>query len=126
MTTETGLVIHNTLTRRKEPFVPLEKGKVKMYVCGLTTYDYAHIGHARMFVAFDVVLRYLRYLGFDVTYVRNITDIDDKIRNRPKEAGEYFKDLTARFIHATREDEEALFVLQPDHEPRATAHIEQI
>lgn len=94
-----------------------------MYVCGLTTYDYSHIGHARMFVAFDVVVRYLRFLGYQVNYVRNITDIDDKILRRASENGEYFEDLTARFIKATREDEEALFVLQPDSEPRATAHI---
>lgn len=97
-----------------------------MYVCGLTTYDYSHIGHARMFVAFDVVVRYLRYLGFDVTYIRNITDIDDKILRRASENNEYFEDLTARFIQATREDEASLFVLRPDQEPRATAHIAEI
>lgn len=120
------LLIYNTLTRKKETFVPMQDGKVNMYVCGLTTYDYSHIGHARMFVAFDVVVRYLRYLGYDVHYVRNITDIDDKILRRAKENGEYFEDLTARFIEATREDEEALFVLRPDEEPRATAHISEI
>jgi cysteinyl-tRNA synthetase len=118
-----ALKIHNSLTRQKEAFVPIEPGKVSMYVCGLTTYDYSHIGHARMFVAFDVVVRYLRFLGYQVNYVRNITDIDDKILRRASENGEYFEDLTARFIKATREDEEALFVLQPDSEPRATAHI---
>lgn len=121
-----SLKIHNSLTRKKEVFVPRTPGKVSMYVCGLTTYDYSHIGHARMFVAFDVVVRYLRYLGFDVTYVRNITDIDDKILRRAQENGEYFEDLTARFIQATREDEEALFVTRPDKEPRATAHIAEI
>ncbi|MDP3518217.1 MAG: cysteine--tRNA ligase [Pseudohongiella sp.] len=121
-----ALKIHNSLTRQKESFVPIEPGKVSMYVCGLTTYDYSHIGHARMFVAFDVVVRYLRFLGYQVTYVRNITDIDDKILRRASENGEYFEDLTARFIKATREDEEALFVLQPDKEPRATAHISDI
>lgn len=120
------LQIYNTLTRRKERFQPQQPGKVSMYVCGLTTYDYSHIGHARMFVAFDVVVRYLRYLGYDVNYVRNITDIDDKILRRAKENDEYFADLTERFIAATREDEAALFVLQPDHEPRATAHIAEI
>ncbi len=120
------LQIYNTLTRRKERFEPLQPGKVSMYVCGLTTYDYSHIGHARMLVAFDVVVRYLRYLGYDVNYVRNITDIDDKILRRARENGEYFADLTERFITATREDEAALFVLQPDHEPRATAHIADI
>ena len=120
------LQIYNTLTRSKEEFVPLESGKVKMYVCGLTTYDYCHIGHARMFVAFDVVVRYLRSRGYQVTYVRNITDIDDKILRRANKNNELFSDLTQRFIDATREDEEALFVLRPDMEPRATAHIEQI
>ncbi|MDO9478036.1 MAG: class I tRNA ligase family protein, partial [Pseudohongiella sp.] len=121
-----ALKIHNSLTRQKESFVPIEPGKVSMYVCGLTTYDYSHIGHARMFVAFDVVVRYLRFLGYQVNYVRNITDIDDKILRRASENGEYFEDLTARFIKATREDEDALFVLKPDSEPRATAHISEI
>ena len=120
------LQIYNTLTRTKEDFVPLESGKVKMYVCGVTTYDYCHVGHARMFVAFDVVVRYLRHRGYQVTYIRNITDIDDKILRRARENDELFSDLTERFIAAMREDEEALFVLRPDKEPRATAHIEQI
>jgi cysteinyl-tRNA synthetase len=120
------LTIYNTLSRKKEPFVPLTDGKVRMYVCGLTTYDYSHIGHARMFVAFDVIVRYLRFKGYEVTYVRNITDIDDKILRRASENDEYFEDLTARFIEATREDEEALFVIRPDQEPRATAHISEI
>lgn len=120
------LQIYNTLTRTKEDFVPLESGKVKMYVCGVTTYDYCHVGHARMFVAFDVVVRYLRHRGYQVTYIRNITDIDDKILRRAKENGELFSDLTERFIAAMRADEEALFVLRPDKEPRATGHIEEI
>jgi len=120
------LQIYNTLTRTKEEFVPLESGKVKMYVCGVTTYDYCHVGHARMFVAFDVVVRYLRHRGYQVTYIRNITDIDDKILRRAKENGELFSALTERFISAMREDEEALFVLRPDREPRATGHIEEI
>jgi len=124
--TQSTLMIYNTLTRRKEKFVPLEPGKVKMYVCGLTTYDYAHIGHARMLVAFDVILRYLRHTGLDVTYVRNITDIDDKILRRAAENQEHFADLTERFIEATHEDEAALFILRPDQEPRATAHISEI
>lgn len=121
-----ALTVYNTLTRKKEPFVPMEPGKVSMYVCGLTTYDYAHIGHARMLVAFDIILRYLRYSGFEVTYVRNITDIDDKILRRAAENQEYFADLTDRFIEATHEDEAALFVNRPDQEPRATAHISDI
>tara|TARA_R110002072_G_scaffold216658_2_gene374093 strand:- start:799 stop:2196 length:1398 start_codon:yes stop_codon:yes gene_type:complete len=121
-----ALTVYNTLTRKKEPFVPMEPGKVSMYVCGLTTYDFAHIGHARMLVAFDIILRYLRYSGFEVTYVRNITDIDDKILRRAAENHEYFADLTDRFIEATHEDEAALFVTRPDQEPRATAHISDI
>ncbi|MGB4248936.1 MAG: cysteine--tRNA ligase [Pseudohongiellaceae bacterium] len=123
---EQVLQIYNTLTRKKEEFVPLESGKVKMYVCGVTTYDFCHIGHARMFVAFDVVVRYLRHRGYQVTYVRNITDIDDKILRRAEENNELFSDLTQRFIDASHEDEAALGVLRPDIEPRATAHIEQI
>jgi len=120
------ITLYNTLTRRKEVFNPAEAGKVRMYVCGLTTYDYAHIGHARMLVAFDVIQRYFRYCGYQVTYVRNITDIDDKILRRAKENGEYFADLTERFIEATHEDETALFIQPPDQEPRATAHIGEI
>ncbi|MGM0633307.1 MAG: cysteine--tRNA ligase [Pseudomonadota bacterium] len=120
------LTIYNTLKRRKEEFHPMEPGRVRMYVCGLTTYDYCHIGHARMLVAFDVVVRYLRESGYDVTYVRNITDIDDKILRRARENGEYFEDLTARFIEATHEDERALLIQPPDQEPRATAHIDDI
>ncbi len=120
------LQIYNTLSRKKERFVPMQPGKVNLYVCGVTTYDYCHIGHARMFVAFDVIVRYLRYLGYDVNYVRNITDIDDKILRRAKENDEYFADLTERFIAASHEDEAALSVLRPDHEPRATAHITEI
>jgi cysteinyl-tRNA synthetase len=123
---EPVLSIYNTLKRRKEVFEPIEAGKVKMYVCGLTTYDYCHVGHARMLVAFDVVVRYLRHSGYKVTYVRNITDIDDKILRRARENNELFSDLTQRFIDATHEDEDALAVLRPDHEPRATEHIEQI
>jgi cysteinyl-tRNA synthetase len=120
------LSIYNTLTQRKEPFTPIEPGKVRMYVCGLTTYDYAHIGHARMLVAFDVVVRYLRAIGYEVTYVRNITDIDDKIIRRANENGEPFDALTERFIAYTHEDEAALGILRPDIEPRATAHIADI
>ncbi len=120
------LQIYNTLTQKKEVFTPMEEGKVKMYVCGLTTYDYCHIGHARMLVAFDVIVRYLRAKKFDVTYVRNITDIDDKIVNRAKENNEDITALTERFIQAMHEDEATLGVLPPDMEPRATANIEEI
>lgn len=120
------LQIYNTLKRAKEPFVPLEPGRISMYVCGNTVYDYAHIGHARVMVGFDVIVRYLRASGWDVTYVRNITDIDDKILNRASENGELFTDLTARMIDAQHEDERALGVAPPDIEPRATAHIDDI
>jgi cysteinyl-tRNA synthetase len=118
--------IYNTLTQTKEEFQPLEAGKVRIYVCGITTYDYCHLGHARMLVAFDMVVRYLRIRGFEVTYVRNITDIDDKILARAKANDEIFSDLTARFIDAMHADERALAILPPDQEPRATQHIEQI
>ncbi|MBS3670598.1 cysteine--tRNA ligase [Vreelandella boliviensis] len=118
--------IYNTLTRRKEPFTPLEAGKVSMYVCGMTVYDYCHLGHARVMVAFDVITRYLRERGYDVNYVRNITDIDDKILKRADENGESITALTERMIDAMHEDEQRLFVLPPSHEPRATGHIDDI
>lgn len=117
------LKIYNTLTRQKELFKPRVAGKVGMYVCGMTVYDYCHIGHARVMVVFDTVARYLRYSGYDLTYVRNITDIDDKIIQRANENGEDFGQLTARFIDAMHEDERALAVLPPDIEPRATQSI---
>ncbi len=120
------LEIYNSLTNRKEPFTPIDPGKVRMYVCGMTVYDYCHLGHARVLVVFDVVTRYLRDAGFDVTYVRNVTDIDDKIINRANENGEPFSDLTNRFIEAMHEDAAALGVLPPDEEPRATAYMSQI
>ncbi|MGM0914173.1 MAG: cysteine--tRNA ligase [Pseudomonadota bacterium] len=118
--------IYNTLTRRKEPFTPIEPGKVRMYVCGMTVYDYCHLGHARVMVAFDVITRYLRHRGYDVTYVRNVTDIDDKILRRADENGETISSLTERMIEAMHEDEARLSVLPPDHEPRATRHIDDI
>ena len=114
------------MTQAKEDFRPIDEGKVRIYVCGLTVYDHTHLGHARMLVAFDVIVRYLRARGFDVTYVRNITDIDDKILQRATENQELFSDLTARFIDAMHEDEKALAILPPDQEPRATGHIEEI
>ncbi|MGD9984259.1 MAG: cysteine--tRNA ligase [Porticoccaceae bacterium] len=121
-----ALQIHNTLHRRKEPFRPIEPGRIRMYVCGITVYDYCHIGHARVMVCFDAIVRYLRSQGWDVTYVRNITDIDDKILNRASENGEPFDALTARMIDAMHADERALGVLPPDIEPRATDHIDDI
>ena len=90
------LKIHDTLTQRKQTFKPIDEGKIRMYVCGITIYDYCHIGHARTFVSFDVITRYLRYSGYDLTYVRNITDIDDKIIARDNENGEDFGELTKR------------------------------
>ena len=120
------LKIYNTLTRSKEIFTPRVAGKVGLYVCGMTVYDYCHVGHARVMVVFDSVTRYLRYLDYDVTYVRNITDIDDKIIHRANENGEDFHALTERFIDAMHEDEHALFVLPPDIEPRATSSIDAI
>lgn len=120
------LKIYNTLTRQKEIFTPIEANKVKMYVCGMTVYDYCHIGHARVMVVFDTVARYFRHLGYDLTYVRNITDIDDKIITRANENGEDFTALTERFIQAMHEDEAALSVLPVDIEPRATQSIADI
>lgn len=118
--------LYNTMTRRKQSLVPLEPGKVRMYVCGMTVYDYCHLGHARVMVAFDVVTRYLRWRGLDVIYVRNITDIDDKILRRAEENGESITALTERMIAAMHEDEARLGVLRPDHEPRATGHVAEI
>lgn len=120
------LQIYDSLTRSKRPFEPAVPGKVGLYVCGMTVYDYCHLGHARVLVCFDVIARYLRSQGFDVTYVRNITDIDDKIIDRARENGEAVDALTARFIEAFHEDQTALAVLAPDHEPRATRHIDTI
>lgn len=121
-----ALTIYSTLSNQKEVFVPLEEGKIRMYVCGMTVYDYCHLGHARVLVAFDVITKYMRASGYDVNYVRNITDVDDKIIRRAQENGEAFSDLTDRFIAFMHEDEKALGVARPDQEPRATAHIADI
>ncbi|WIX04432.1 cysteine--tRNA ligase [Pseudomonas sp. AR5] len=118
-----ALSIYNTLSKSKDVFTPLVDNKVRMYVCGMTVYDYCHIGHARVMVAFDVVARWLRHRGYELTYVRNITDIDDKIIKRASENGESFQDLVGRMIAAMHEDEARLNVLRPDIEPRATDHI---
>jgi len=120
------LKIYNSFTRQKETFVPIEPGKVRMYVCGITVYDYCHIGHSRVFIVFDMVTRFLRHMGYDVTYIRNITDIDDKIIQRANENGEDFHKLTERFIHAMHEDFDKLGVLRPDSEPKATDNIPAI
>jgi cysteinyl-tRNA synthetase len=120
------LKLYNSLTRDKQDFVPLQPGKVNMYVCGMTVYDYCHLGHARVLVVFDMVSRWLRASGLDVTYVRNITDIDDKIIKRAQENGEPIEALTARFIAAMNEDADALGVARPDHEPRATGYVDKM
>lgn len=117
------LTIYNTLTKTKVPFKPLDGNNVRMYVCGMTVYDYCHLGHGRSMVAFDLATRWLRKSGYNLTYVRNITDIDDKIINRANENGETFDALTARMIDAMHEDERRLNILPPDQEPRATDHI---
>jgi cysteinyl-tRNA synthetase len=117
------LRIFNTLSGQKEPLNPIRPGQLGMYVCGITVYDYCHVGHARFLVVFDMVRRYLRHRGYQVTYVRNITDIDDKIIRRAAEIGEPIGALTERFIGAMREDCAAMGVEPPDHEPRATEHI---
>jgi cysteinyl-tRNA synthetase len=118
--------IHNSLTGEKQPLEPITPGEVRMYVCGMTVYDFIHVGHARMMIAFDVVNRYLRYRGYRVTYVRNITDIDDKIIRRAAENGEPIGALTDRFIAAMHEDCDALRVARPDFEPRATQYLPAI
>lgn len=118
--------IYNTLAREKQTFIPMQSGKVRMYVCGMTVYDYCHLGHARVMVVFDMVQRWLRASGYDVTYVRNITDIDDKIIKRAVENGETISQLTQRFIKAMDEDAAALGVQKPDHEPRATQYVLQM
>ncbi|MFA6303309.1 MAG: cysteine--tRNA ligase [Legionella sp.] len=120
------LHLYNSLTRTKEPFTPIHPGKIGMYVCGITVYDRCHLGHARSMVAFDVIVRYLRSQGFEVTYVRNITDIDDKIIARANERGIPIDELTGQFIEAMNEDTRALNILIPDLEPRATGHVDTI
>jgi cysteinyl-tRNA synthetase len=120
------LKIYNTLAREKQDFVPIDPGKARMYVCGMTVYDYCHLGHARVLVVFDMVQRWLRASGLDVTYVRNITDIDDKIIRRALENKETIAELTNRFISLMDQDAAALGVEKPDHEPRATEYVPQM
>ncbi|WP_276785235.1 cysteine--tRNA ligase [Thalassolituus oleivorans] len=121
-----SLQIYNTLTRQKETFKPLVEGKVGMYVCGMTVYDFCHLGHARAFLAFDLIVRYMRHIGLEVNYIRNVTDIDDKIIKRANENGEPFLELVDRFANAMNEDFDQLGIGRPTHEPRATAHIDDI
>ncbi|MEQ5137174.1 cysteine--tRNA ligase [Providencia alcalifaciens] len=120
------LQIFNTLSRQKEEFKPIHAGKIGMYVCGITIYDLCHIGHGRTFVAFDAISRYLRYLGYDLNYVRNVTDIDDKIIKRAAENNESVEELTTRMLAEMHKDFDALNILRPDSEPRATRHIHEI
>lgn len=120
------ITIYDSMSGQKRPFTPLEAGKVGMYVCGMTVYDYCHIGHARVMVGFDVVVRWLRHMGYDVNYVRNITDIDDKIINRAKDNGESIYQLTDRFIKAMHEDADNLGCVRPNSEPKATDFIPQM
>lgn len=121
-----GLKLFNTITRTKQDFVPLQEGRVGMYVCGVTVYDRCHIGHARAYVAFDTIQRYLRYSGYDVTYVRNFTDVDDKIINRANERGVSVNDLTDTYIDEFRTDMELLGIAPADIEPRVTGHMPEI
>ena len=120
------LSLHNSMTRSKERFVPLVEGRIGLYVCGMTVYDYCHVGHARVLVAFDAIQRWLRASGYAVTYVRNITDIDDKIIRRAVERGQSITNVTRLFIDAMHEDEAALGVQRPDHEPRATDFVREM
>lgn len=118
------LKLHNTLTRSKQDFKPIQPNKVRMYVCGMTVYDFCHLGHARVMVVFDMVARWLRASGYEVTYVRNITDIDDKIIKRANDNNESIQSLTQRFITAMDEDSAKLGIIRPDIEPRATEHVQ--
>jgi len=115
----TDLRIYNTLTRKKESFVPLSANKVGLYVCGITVYDRCHMGHARTYLSFDIIVRYLRHLGFEVKYVRNITDVDDKIIARAQQNNESHSELTQRTIALMHEEFAALGLLEPDIEPKS-------
>ena len=118
--------IYNSLTQTKEDFIPIRSGKIGLYACGMTVYDQCHLGHARSLLAFDMMVRYLRYSGYEVNYVRNITDIDDKIITRANDKGEPWRALTERYIESMHDDEQELGILTPNHEPRATDFIPEI
>jgi len=126
MTAKSDLTVFNSLSRNKQAFKPLVAGKVGMYVCGVTVYDYCHVGHARVMVVFDVIYRWLKQLGFDVDYVRNFTDVDDKIIRRAAERGVAIDTLTDEMIGAFHADADALGCLRPTHEPRATGHMDEM
>lgn len=123
---KSSLQIYNSILRKKQAFTPIDPQNVRMYVCGMTVYDYCHLGHARVMVVFDLLKRWLRASGYPVTYVRNITDIDDKIIRRAVENGESIRALTDRFIAAMHEDADALGIERPDHEPRATEYVAEM
>ena len=118
--------IFNTLSGKKDNFEPLEGNKVRMYICGMTVYDDTHIGHARTFVSFDIIVRYLRSAGYEVNYIRNITDVDDKILERSKELGITPFELTQKYIQSMNQDFSTLKMIEPDSEPRATDNIDSI
>ena len=118
--------ISNTMTRTKEEFVSLTSGEVRMYVCGVTVYDYSHIGHARSAIVFDVIRRYFAFKGYRVTFVKNYTDIDDRIIRRANEAGVSPREFAERYVAAEREDMAALGVLAPDVDPKATEHVSEM
>ncbi len=120
------LRIHNSFTGKKEVFIPIQDNRIHIYVCGMTVYDFCHLGHARVMVGFDAIVRYLRYRGYNVKYVRNITDIDDKIIQRANELGESTQTLTSRYIKFMNDDLDALLIDKPDHEPKATDYIVEI
>ena len=120
------LKLYNTLNNKKEEFHPINKSKIGIYVCGITAYDSCHLGHARAAVVFDVIVRYLRYNEYDVTYVRNYTDIDDKIINRSNKEGVSCKEISERYIKEYEEDMGAVGVLSPDIKPKATEHIKEM
>lgn len=123
---DTGMQLYNTMTRKKEPFVPNHPGKVSLYACGITAYDYSHIGHARSSVAFDVMVRYMRYTGLDVTFVRNFTDVDDKIINRANQEHRSSEEVATEYMAAFHEDMDILGIARPDIEPRATQYIPEM